>query len=54
MKGVHLDRKSQEKYNDNIIRVVSKIICDKCRLSEEPNKKILKDILQPSKCELGL
>ena len=54
MKGVHLDRKSQEKYNDNIIRVVGKIICHKCRLSEEPNKKIIKDILQPSKCELGL
>ena len=50
MKGVHLDRASQEKYNDQIIRAISKIVCDKCKILEH-NKNSIANILQPSKCD---
>ena len=50
MKGVHLDRASQEKYNNEIIRAIGKVICDKCKILEL-NKNSIKNILQPSKCD---
>ena len=50
MKGVHLDRASQEKYNDQIIRAISKIICDKCKIFDL-NKTSIANILQPAKCD---
>ena len=50
MRGVHLDKASQEKYNNQVIRAISKIICDDCKIVE-PNKNSIANILQPSKCD---